>query len=106
MTTGITINGSGTYTKAQPVVGLDFPTQAPGRLFASATRPTVPVRMIVIVGIPSSVPGAFAGKQGGSSTQFGFRKFEIGRTQITKSQYCLFRDELRSARGVNSLPAS
>src|SRR4051794_19675918 len=41
----------------------------PGRLIAPETRPTVPVRMTVIAGIPGSVPGDFAEKHVGSTSQ-------------------------------------
>src|SRR4051794_27158478 len=57
---GVTINGAGTYAKAQSLIGLNLTTPVSGRLFAPDTRATVSVRMMVIAGIPSSVPGDFA----------------------------------------------
>src|SRR4051794_34941731 len=66
---GNTIIRAGTYAKAQLLVGLNLTTPLPGRLFAPATRPTVPVRMSVIAGIPSSMPDVFAEKQVGSRTR-------------------------------------
>src|SRR5262245_59063122 len=59
----------GTYASAQPLIGLDVTTPHPDPFTAPATRPTLPVRMIVIAGIHHSRLGVFAGKQAGSRTE-------------------------------------
>ena len=55
-TRGITINRPGTYAKAQPAIGFDLTTLLLDWPFVSDTPPTVPVRMMVITGIPGSCP--------------------------------------------------
>lgn len=51
---GITTIRAGTYAKDKNLIGLDLTTSHPDQLFAPDTRPTIPVRMTVIAGIPHS----------------------------------------------------
>ena len=64
-----TIIRAGTYTKAQPLIGSGLTSPHPDRLFAPDTRPTIPVRRIVIAGISCSLSGDFVRKQAGSRTR-------------------------------------
>ena len=52
----ITINQLGTYAKAQLPIGFDLKTLLPDGLFASDTRPEIPVRLSVIAGISARCP--------------------------------------------------